>query len=332
MLFTYQFDFLEPAPQKKSKSTKKRRKTKSIYKRVKKIVIKRTEFTQCAAVEPSADEIYTFNDDAEEDLCVVELPASTIYEPCALETDHVVEMTAADKLKSQTAPINAASGKINSKKKRRRGSGTSSEEERWLVAIESGKLEQVDEELKKIKDPKLMTARQRAMYERNIEKEPSPGGGGGGIGFIGDCNALKALPTGSKEKILSAEAIEKAQLKSQKRKQLADEKREKNKRETMDRLLKKQEVKVTKVIKSKIVKVEAPVISYYDSITNGTHVSYPIDMEVPIKAQLQRTPPAIILCGVCNEEKKRYNCSKTNLPLCSIQCYRLNLERQKISQ
>lgn len=48
-------------------------------------------------------------------------------------------------------------------------SGTSSEEERWLDAIESGKLEEVDDELKKIKpkDPKLMTARQRAMYERN---------------------------------------------------------------------------------------------------------------------------------------------------------------------
>lgn len=38
----------------------------------------------------------------------------------------------------------------------------------WLTAIESGKLEDVDDELKKIKlkDPSLMTARHRAMYDR----------------------------------------------------------------------------------------------------------------------------------------------------------------------
>jgi INO80 complex subunit B len=46
---------------------------------------------------------------------------------------------------------------------------------------------QVDDELKKIKpkDPKLMTARQRAMFERKADKEPSPGG-----------EQLLALPSG----------------------------------------------------------------------------------------------------------------------------------------
>lgn len=227
-------------------------------------------------------------------------------------------------LKSQT------SGRMNSKKRRgvRRGSGTSSEEERWLVAIESGKLEQVEDELKKIKDPKLMTARQRAMYERNIDKEPSPGS----CAYSGK-DTLKLLPTGSKGKILSAEAIEKAQLKSQKRKQMADEKREKNKRETRDRLLKKQETKLTKVIKSRMIaKAEAPVVSYYMG-TMGAYVSFPKDFEIPIKTQLAHAPPPPIqLCGVCNEDKKRYNCSKTNIPLCSMQCYKLNLERQQINQ
>ena len=40
------------------------------------------------------------------------------------------------------------------------------EEEKWLNAVESGNygsLDQIDSELKNIKDPKLMTARQRAM-------------------------------------------------------------------------------------------------------------------------------------------------------------------------
>lgn len=289
---------------------------------------------ESSALSSSLAEVYTFNDsdDVEQDLCVVELPRSTTtpdQSRTASETNFI-EISAADKLKSQTSAVAAMNVSnavgtntnlkpTNKKRRTRRGSGTSSEEERWLDAIESGKLEQVDGEMKKMKDPKLMTARQRAMYERSIEKDQLPAD-----------DILVALPTGYKEKVMTAEAIEKAQLISRKRKQLADERREKNKRETMDRLLKKQETKVTKAAKSKIVKITVPVISYYDSIANGTHISYPIDMEFPIKAQLQRTPPAIILCAVCNIEQKRYNCSKTNIPLCSFKCYKLNLEQKEI--
>lgn len=79
---------------------------------------------------------------------------------------------------------------------------------------------QVDDELKKIKpkDPKLMTARQRAMFERKTDTEPNS-----------SIEQLMSLPTGYKEKVMTAEAIQKAALKSLKRKQLADEKREKDK-------------------------------------------------------------------------------------------------------
>lgn len=65
-------------------------------------------------------------------------------------------------------------GTSNSKKRKKRDSA-SSDEERWLTAIESGKLEDVDDELKKIKpkDPALMTARQRAMYDRSSEANPT---------------------------------------------------------------------------------------------------------------------------------------------------------------
>lgn len=81
-------------------------------------------------------------------------------------------------------------------------------------------LSQVDDELKKIKpkDPKLMTARQRAMFERKTDTEPNS-----------SIEQLMSLPTGYKEKVMTAEAIQKAALKSLKRKQLADEKREKDK-------------------------------------------------------------------------------------------------------
>lgn len=63
-----------------------------------------------------------------------------------------------------------------------------------------------------------MTARQRAMFERKTDTEPNS-----------SVEQLMSLPTGYKEKVMTAEAIQKAALKSQKRKQLADEKREKDK-------------------------------------------------------------------------------------------------------
>lgn len=38
------------------------------------------------------------------------------------------------------------------------------EEEEWLDALEEGRLHEVDDELKKIRDPKLMTARQVSYH------------------------------------------------------------------------------------------------------------------------------------------------------------------------
>lgn len=90
---------------------------------------------------------------------------------------------------SKIVPSNSnANTNPNSKKRKKRDSG-SSDEERWLTAIESGKLEDVDDELKKIKpkDPALMTARQRAMYDRGSEGTSSV-----------STPALMSLPTGYK--------------------------------------------------------------------------------------------------------------------------------------
>ena len=60
-------------------------------------------------------------------------------------------------------------GKIKVTNSSQEDSGSDSEydeEEKWLNAVESGNyssLDKIDSELKNIKDPKLMTARQRAM-------------------------------------------------------------------------------------------------------------------------------------------------------------------------
>ncbi|XP_063983928.1 INO80 complex subunit B [Diachasmimorpha longicaudata] len=198
-----------------------------------------------------------------------------------------------------------------------RDSGTSSEEERWLDAIESGKLEEVDDELKKIKpkDPKLMTARQRAMFERKTDAEPNPG-----------VEQLMSLPTGYKEKVMTAEAIQKAALKSLKRKQLADEKREKDKKKTMERLLKKQESKASKITgKGKASKRQVPLVTYRLTL-EGSSISYPPGEEFPLRPSKMKKTPEVPLCAVqqCRNPKK-YSCSKTGISLCSLQCYKANL-------
>lgn len=219
-------------------------------------------------------------------------------------------------------PSTSTSPKVPTKKKvprnnKGRDSGTSSEEERWLDAIESGKLEEVDDELKKIKpkDPKLMTARQRAMFERKTDAEPNS-----------SVEQLVSLPTGYKEKVMTAEAIQKAALKSLKRKQLADEKREKDKKKTMERLLKKQESKASKIIgKGKPSRRQVPLVTYRLTL-EGSSISMPLGEDFPLHQMKKSEPPPIITCGIphCTQIKK-YSCSKTGIPLCSLQCYKSNL-------
>ncbi|XP_045491025.1 INO80 complex subunit B isoform X1 [Colias croceus] len=260
----------------------------------------------------------------------IDVSYEDMEKPFKLKNRKDVPGTAAELLKAQTMkssecrksiPGSSSSTppKVTSKKKKAKGrdSGTSSEEERWLDAIKSGKLEEVDEELKKIKpkDPKMMTARQRAMYERGNDKETSPGG-----------EVLLALPSGYKEKVMTAEALQKAALKSQKRKQLADEKREKDKKKTMDRLLKKQESKNLKnAQRGKPVRKLEPMIVYKNSV-NEISLSLPLGVPYPIQSQPPIEASIPIKCGVegCSNNKK-YNCSKTGVPLCSLECYKKNL-------
>ncbi|CAH4037342.1 INO80 complex subunit B [Pieris brassicae] len=231
-------------------------------------------------------------------------------------------MKSSDYRKSMPGSSSTTPPKMPSKKKKGKGrdSGTSSEEERWLDAIKSGKLEEVDEELKKIKpkDPKMMTARQRAMYERGTDKETSPGG-----------EVLLALPSGYKEKVMTAEALQKAALKSQKRKQLADEKREKDKKKTMDRLLKKQESKNLKnAHRGKPTRKQEPMIVYKNN-NNSITLTFPQGMAIPLTCKAIIEPPKALKCGIqgCNNDKK-YNCSKTDVPLCSLECYKINTALQ----
>lgn len=209
-----------------------------------------------------------------------------------------------------------------SMKKKKGKDEASSDEERWLDAIESGKLEEVDDELKKIKDPKLMTARQRAMYDRNHHDRDAS---------ISSADMLMSLPSGyrEKEKVMTAEALQKAQLQSARRKQQMDEKREKDKKKTMDRLLKKQDSKQRggAQIKTKVSKPKEPMISYKNCADGSSSISIPSGFEFPLKAKVSTIAPKPKLCGIKGcKNLKIYNCSKTQVPLCSTECYKKNLE------
>lgn len=213
----------------------------------------------------------------------------------------------------------------SSSKKKKGKDDASSDEERWLDAIESGKLEEVDDELKKIKDPKLMTARQRAMYDRNHDKDA-----------INAPDMLMSLPTGyrEKEKVMTAEALQKAQLQSARRKQQMDEKREKDKKKTMERLLKKQDSKQRGCtqIKAKLLKPKIPLISYKNFSDGTACIEMPLGFDFPLKPSLPKNPPNRILCGIKGcKNLKIYNCSKTNIPLCSTACYKKNLLNMKFT-
>lgn len=125
---------------------------------------------------------------------------------------------------------------------------------------------------------------------------------------------------------MTAEAIQKAAIKSQKRKQMADEKREKDKKKTMERLLKKQESKALKMTKAKSSRNTEPFILYTQNIY-GTSLQYPPDIEFPLRAAKIYEPPKPKLCAMRCGNLKKYSCSKTGTPLCSIECYKKNISR-----
>uniref|UniRef100_A0A1B6LC36 INO80 complex subunit B-like conserved region domain-containing protein n=1 Tax=Graphocephala atropunctata TaxID=36148 RepID=A0A1B6LC36_9HEMI len=257
--------------------------------------------------------------DIEGKLSILKMPSLT---PTSNEEDVdpslVIVTSQASSVQQKSTSSSPSKGSAK-KKKKGKESATSSEEERWLDAIESGKLEEVDDELKKIKpkDPKLMTARQRAMMERKTtDKEPNSSG-----------EQLLALPTGYREKVMTPEMVLKAALKSQKRKQQADEKREKDKKKTMERLLRKQESKSSKTSgKSRAVRRQVPSVTLCYNPHNIT-LTMPPDMDFPMAAARSEGPPPVKLCGVqgCSN-LKRYSCSKTGVPLCSLECYRKNID------
>ena len=119
-------------------------------------------------------------------------------------------------------------------------------------------------------------------------------------------------------------------IKSAKRKEIELEKREQDRIKTVERLLNKKEsstLKATPLSQTTStvkVKEQFPKIVYIHK-KEGPSLTFPAGMNIPIIAKKPVDPPVPIKCSIKNcENIKKYNCSKTGKPLCSISCYKQN--------
>ncbi|NXU53779.1 IN80B protein, partial [Turnix velox] len=183
------------------------------------------------------------------------------------------------------------------------------EEERWLDALEKGELDD-NGELKKEVDESLLTARQKALLHKQ-QSQP-----------------LLELPMGYKAKELTEEMLVKREERARKRRLQAAKKAEENKNQTIERLTKTNKAKVKAPLRERKAKqAPCPVIHYCNAIDRIT-LSFPPGLALPLPPA-PALPPPPILCGVSGcPNRKRYSCSRTGLPLCSLACYRRNLQLQ----
>ncbi|XP_056397539.1 INO80 complex subunit B [Hyla sarda] len=185
------------------------------------------------------------------------------------------------------------------------------EEMRWLDALERGELD-VNGDLKRETDETLLTARQRAL----LQKQQTP---------AAPLYPPAVYPRPSQE--MSQEMLVKREEKARKRRLQAAKKAEESKKQTIERLTKTSKSRGTKPTSGKRGgrQPPCPTIRYQNNAKSIT-VSYPAGVPYPAPAEPRVALPAPQLCGApgCSNPKK-YSCSKTGIPLCSLECYHQNL-------
>lgn len=130
---------------------------------------------------------------------------------------------------------------------------------------------------------------------------------------------------GYKEKEMTAEMMQKREERARKRRLQAAKKAEENKNQTIERLTKTSKAKIKSMKERKSKQNQCPMIRYSDS-AQGVAVSFPAGVPAPAPAPPRPAPAPPVSCGVggCTNLKK-YSCSKTGVPLCSLDCYKRNL-------
>lgn len=130
---------------------------------------------------------------------------------------------------------------------------------------------------------------------------------------------------GYKEKELTAEMLQKREERARKRRLQAAKKAEENKNQTIERLTKTSKAKIKSTKERKAKQVQVPMVRYSDT-AQGAAISFPVGVTAPAPAPPCPLPPVPVSCGVAGcSNLKKYSCSKTGTPLCSLDCYRKNL-------
>ncbi|XP_077444345.1 INO80 complex subunit B [Stigmatopora argus] len=181
------------------------------------------------------------------------------------------------------------------------------EEERWLDALEKGELDD-NGELKKEVDESLLTTRQKALLHKQ------------------QIQPLLELPMGYKEKEMTAEMMQKREERARKRRLQAAKKAEDNKNQTIERLTKTSKAKIKSMREKKSKLSHCPMVRYSDS-ARGVTISFPAGVPGPGAAPTLPPPALVVTCGMSGcLNLKKYSCSKTGVPLCSLQCYKRNMQ------
>ncbi|XP_069832334.1 INO80 complex subunit B [Dendropsophus ebraccatus] len=185
------------------------------------------------------------------------------------------------------------------------------EEMRWLDALERGDLD-VNGDLKRETDETLLTARQKAL----LQKQQTP--------------AAPLYPPAvyaRPPQEMSQEMLVKREEKARKRRLQAAKKAEESKKQTIERLTKTSKSRGAKPTSGRRGGRQPPCPTMrYQNTAHSITVSYPPGVPYPTPAEPRAALPAPRLCGTpgCSNPKK-YSCSKTGVPLCSLECYHRNL-------
>lgn len=122
--------------------------------------------------------------------------------------------------------------------------------------------------------------------------------------------------------VLSEEVMQSKMLKARRRRQQAEEKKEKDKKQTIERLLKKKQEDAKSKRRKKMS--EMPKVTYINN-QNGVYICLPNTVPFELVTSNQNDLPTIESVKCAREgctNRKKYSCSKTKLPLCSLDCYK----------
>ncbi|KAL0619895.1 INO80 complex subunit B [Plecturocebus cupreus] len=193
------------------------------------------------------------------------------------------------------------------------------EEQRWLDALEKGELDD-NGDLKKEINERLLTARQRALLQK-ARSQPSP---------------MLPLPVaeGCPAPALTEEMLLKREERARKRRLQAARRAEEHKNQTIERLTKTAAPSgrggrgaARGERRGGRAAAPAPMVRYCSG-AQGSTLSFPPGVPAPTAVSPRPSPsgppPRCSVPGC--PHPRRYACSRTGQALCSLQCYRINLQ------